>query len=59
MAYAVIIDPGAIDSPGLPAYQADIYGRLDPTVLIPLQMREVDLHVDVAVTCAKVTLHAR
>jgi hypothetical protein len=59
MAYAVIIDPGAINSPDLPAYQADIYGCLNPTALILLQMREVDLHVDVAVTCAKVTLHAR
>jgi hypothetical protein len=56
MAYAVVIDPSAIDSPDVPAYQPHVYGRLDPPALIPLQMREVDLCIDVAVVRAEVTL---
>ncbi|GJN40864.1 hypothetical protein PR202_gn00275 [Eleusine coracana subsp. coracana] len=59
MAYAVVVDPGAVDSPDVPSYQPHVYGRLDPPVLIPLQMREVDLRVDAAVARAEVTLKAR
>jgi hypothetical protein len=59
MAYAIIVDSGAVDSPDVPAYQPHVYGRLDLPALIPLQMREVDLHVDVTVTRAKVTLRTR
>ncbi|KAK3146990.1 hypothetical protein QOZ80_3BG0276300 [Eleusine coracana subsp. coracana] len=59
MAYAVVVDPGAVDSPDVPSYQPHVYGRLDPPVLIPLQMREVDLRVDAAVVRAEVTLKAR
>jgi hypothetical protein len=35
MAYAIIIDPGPIDSLNAPAYQPHVYGRLDPPALIP------------------------
>ena len=62
MAYAVVVDPGAVDSPDVPSYQPHVYGRLDPPALIPLQMREVDLRVDcVAAGCAtaEVALRAR
>jgi hypothetical protein len=59
MAYAVIIDPDAVDSPNVPTYQPHVYGRLDPPSLIPLQMREVDLRIDVTVTHAEVTLCVR
>jgi hypothetical protein len=58
MAYAVVIDPSAIDSPDVPAYQPHVYGRLDPPALIPLQMREVDLRIDVTIVRAEVTLRA-
>ncbi|WVZ57241.1 hypothetical protein U9M48_007649 [Paspalum notatum var. saurae] len=61
MAYAVVVDPGAVDSPDVPSYQPHVYGRLDPPALIPLQMREVDLRVDCAAGCdtAEVALRAR
>ena len=62
MAYAVVTDPGAVDTPDVPSYQPHVYGRLDPPALIPLQMREVDLRVDcVAAGCAtaEVALRAR
>jgi hypothetical protein len=59
MAYAVVVDPGAVDSPDVPSYQPHVYGRLDSPALIPLQMREVDLRVDAAVVRAEVTLRAR
>ena len=53
MAYAVVVDLGAVDSPDVPSYQPHVYGRLDPPTLIPLQMQEVELHVDcAAVGCA-------
>ncbi|KAG8063075.1 hypothetical protein GUJ93_ZPchr0003g17268 [Zizania palustris] len=61
MAYAVVVDPGAVDSPDVPSYQPHVYGRLDPPALIPLQMREVDLRVDCAAGCAvaEVTMRVR
>jgi hypothetical protein len=62
MAYAVASDPGAVDSPDVPSYQPHVYGRLDPPALIPLQMREADLRVDVAAAAcatAEVALRAR
>ncbi|XP_039832733.1 uncharacterized protein LOC120693379 isoform X2 [Panicum virgatum] len=62
MAYAVVVDPGAVDSPDVPSYQPHVYGRLDPPALIPLQMREVDLRVDCAAAgcaTAEVALRAR
>jgi hypothetical protein len=61
MAYAVVTDPAAVDSPDVPSYQPHVYGRLNPPALIPLQMREVDLRVDCAAGCAtaEVTLRAR
>ena len=30
MAYAVVTDPGAVDTPDVPSYQPYVYGRLDP-----------------------------
>ncbi|NP_001347211.1 uncharacterized protein LOC100273621 [Zea mays] len=61
MAYAVVVDPAAVDSPDVPSYQPHVYGRLDPPALIPLQMREVELRVDCAAGCAtaEVALRAR
>ncbi|XP_062211501.1 uncharacterized protein LOC133912666 [Phragmites australis] len=59
MAYAVVVDPGAVDNPDVPSYQPHVYGCLDPPALIPLQMREVDLRVDCAAVCAEVTVRAR
>jgi len=59
MAYAVVVDPAAVDSPDVPSYQPHVYGRLDPPALIPLQMKEVDLAVDCALDAAHVTLRAR
>ncbi|XP_066390656.1 uncharacterized protein [Miscanthus floridulus] len=62
MAYAVVVDPAAVDSPDVPSYQPHVYGRLDPPALIPLQMREVDLRVDCAAAgcaTAEVALRAR
>ncbi|CAM0873292.1 unnamed protein product [Alopecurus aequalis] len=61
MAYAVVTDPAAVDSPDVPSYQPHVYGRLNPPALIPLQMREVDLRVDCAAGCdtTEVTLRAR
>ncbi|KAL6648010.1 hypothetical protein ACP70R_012234 [Stipagrostis hirtigluma subsp. patula] len=61
MAYAVVDDPAAVDSPDVPSYQPHVYGRLDPPALIPLQMREVDLRVDCAagLDAAEVALRAR
>ena len=62
MAYAVVVDPGAVDSPDVPSYQPHVYGRLDPPALIPLQMREVELRVDCAAAgcaTAEVALRAR
>jgi hypothetical protein len=59
MAYAVVVDPGTVDSPDVLSYQPHVYGGLDPPALIPLQMRKVDLRVDAAVTRAQVTLRAR
>ncbi|KAM0861071.1 hypothetical protein ACQ4PT_046143 [Festuca glaucescens] len=61
MAYAVVADPAAVDSPDVPSYQPHVYGRLNPPALIPLQMREVDLRVDCAAGCAtaEVTLRVR
>ncbi|TVU46604.1 hypothetical protein EJB05_06149, partial [Eragrostis curvula] len=59
MAYAVVVDPGAVDNPDVPSYQPHVYGRLDPPALIPLQMREVELRVDAACARAEVTLRAR
>lgn len=61
MAYAVVTDPAAVDSPDVPSYQPHVYGRLSPPALIPLQMREVELRVDCAAGCAtaEVTLVAR
>ncbi|KAL5217941.1 hypothetical protein ABZP36_018625 [Zizania latifolia] len=61
MAYAVVVDPAAVDSPDVPSYQPHVYGRLDPPALIPLQMREVDLRVDCAAGCAvaEVTVRVR
>ncbi|CAL4914838.1 unnamed protein product [Urochloa decumbens] len=62
MAYAVVADPGAVDSPDVPSYQPHVYGRLDPPALIPLQMREADLRVDCAAAgsaTAEVSLRAR
>jgi hypothetical protein len=59
MAYAVVVDPGTVDSPDVLSYQPHVYGGLDPPALIPLQMRKVDLCVDAAVTRAQVTLRAR
>ncbi|CAL4939884.1 unnamed protein product [Urochloa decumbens] len=62
MAYAVVDDPGAVDSPDVPSYQPHVYGRLDPPALIPLQMREADLRVDCAAAgsaTAEVSLRAR
>jgi hypothetical protein len=58
-AYAVVTDPGAVDTPDVPSYQPYVYGRLDPPALIPLQMKEVDLAVDCALDAAHVTLRAR
>ncbi|OEL21901.1 hypothetical protein BAE44_0017080 [Dichanthelium oligosanthes] len=58
-AYAVVTDPGAVDTPDVPSYQPYVYGRLDPSALIPLQMKEVDLAVDCALDAAHVTLRAR
>ncbi|CAN6184621.1 unnamed protein product [Urochloa humidicola] len=58
-AYAVVTDPGAVDTPDVPSYQPYVYGRLDPPALIPLQMKEVDLAVDCALDTAHVTLRAR
>ncbi|VAI27494.1 unnamed protein product [Triticum turgidum subsp. durum] len=61
MAYAVVTDPAAVDSPDVPSYQPHVYGRLSPPALIPLQMREVELRVNCATGCAtaEVTLVAR
>ncbi|KAF0922327.1 hypothetical protein E2562_031819 [Oryza meyeriana var. granulata] len=59
MAYAVVVDPGAVDSPDVPSYQPHVYGRLDPPALIPLQMREVDLSVDCAAGCAAAEVAVR
>uniref|UniRef100_A0A0E0GP04 VWFA domain-containing protein n=1 Tax=Oryza nivara TaxID=4536 RepID=A0A0E0GP04_ORYNI len=62
MAYAVVVDPAAVDSPDVPSYQPHVYGRLDPPALIPLHMREVALAVDCAAAgcaAAEVTLRAR
>jgi hypothetical protein len=59
MAYVVAVDPGAIDSPDVLAYQPHVYDRLDPPALIPLQMREVDLRIDITIERAEVTLRAR
>uniref|UniRef100_A0A0E0KEX1 VWFA domain-containing protein n=1 Tax=Oryza punctata TaxID=4537 RepID=A0A0E0KEX1_ORYPU len=62
MAYAVVVDPAAVDSPDVPSYQPHVYGRLDPPALIPLHMREVDLAVDCAAAgcaAAEVTVRAR
>jgi hypothetical protein len=59
MAYAVVTDPAAIDTPDVPSYQPYVYGHLDPPALIPLQMKEVDLAVDCALDAAHVTLRAR
>ncbi|CAN6300590.1 unnamed protein product [Urochloa humidicola] len=62
MAYAVVADPGAVDSPDVPSYQPHVYGRLDPPALIPLQMREAELRVDCAAAgsaTAEVSLRAR
>jgi hypothetical protein len=59
MAYVVVVDPGAIDSPDVPSYQPHVYGLLDPPALIPLQMWEVDLRIDAALACTEVTLRAR
>uniref|UniRef100_A0A0E0EEA5 VWFA domain-containing protein n=1 Tax=Oryza meridionalis TaxID=40149 RepID=A0A0E0EEA5_9ORYZ len=59
MAYAVVTDPGAVDTPDVPSYQPYVYGRLDPPALIPLQMKEVDLSVDCALGEAAVTVRAR
>uniref|UniRef100_A0A453B3S2 VWFA domain-containing protein n=1 Tax=Aegilops tauschii subsp. strangulata TaxID=200361 RepID=A0A453B3S2_AEGTS len=59
MAYAVVSDPGAVDTPDVPSYQPYVYGRLDPPALIPLQMKEIDLAVDCALDTAAVTLRAR
>ncbi|XP_039796718.1 uncharacterized protein LOC120661822 isoform X1 [Panicum virgatum] len=59
MAYAVVTDPGAVDTPDVPSYQPYVYGRLDPPAMIPLQMKEVDLAVDCALDAAHVTLRAR
>ncbi|CAL5085585.1 unnamed protein product [Urochloa decumbens] len=58
-AYAVVADPGAVDTPDVPSYQPYVYGRLDPPALIPLQMKEVDLAVDCTLDTAHVTLRAR
>uniref|UniRef100_J3LPN1 VWFA domain-containing protein n=1 Tax=Oryza brachyantha TaxID=4533 RepID=J3LPN1_ORYBR len=62
MAYAVVVDPAAGDSPDVPSYQPHVYGRLDPPALIPLHVREVDLAVDCAYAgspAAEVTVRAR
>nr|CAB3500542.1 unnamed protein product [Digitaria exilis] len=62
MAYAVVVDPGSVDSPDVPSYQPHVYGRLDPPALIPLQMREADLRVDCAAAgcaAAEVSLRVR
>lgn len=61
MAYAVVTDPGTVDSPDVPSYQPHVYGRLNPPALIPLQMREIDLRVDCVAGCAtaEVTVRAR
>ncbi|KAL5197434.1 hypothetical protein ABZP36_000946 [Zizania latifolia] len=59
MAYAVVSDPGAVDTPDVPSYQPYVYGRLDPPALIPLQMKEVDLAVDCALDEAAVTVRVR
>ncbi|XP_066398096.1 uncharacterized protein [Miscanthus floridulus] len=59
MAYAVVTDPAAVDTPDVPSYQPYVYGHLDPPALIPLQMKEVDLAVDCALDAAHVTLRAR
>ncbi|PAN14798.1 hypothetical protein PAHAL_2G445300 [Panicum hallii] len=59
MAYAVVTDPGAVDTPDVPSYQPYVYGRLDPPAMIPLQMKEVDLAIDCALDAAHVTLRAR
>ncbi|KAM0922262.1 hypothetical protein ACQ4PT_006221 [Festuca glaucescens] len=59
MAYAVVSDPGSVDTPDVPSYQPYVYGRLDPPALIPLQMKEIDLAVDCALDVAAVTLRAR
>jgi hypothetical protein len=59
MVYAVIIDPGAIVNPDVPAYQSHVHDRLNPPALISLQMREVDLCIDVTIARAEVTLRAR
>ena len=62
MAYAVVTDPAAVDTPDVPSYQPHVYGRLNPPALIPLQMREVDLRVDCAAAgcaTAEVALRAR
>ncbi|ONM59604.1 inter-alpha-trypsin inhibitor heavy chain-related [Zea mays] len=59
MAYALVTDPAAVDTPDVPSYQPYVYGDLDPPALIPLQMKEVDLAVDCALDAAHVTLRAR
>ncbi|KQK15270.1 hypothetical protein BRADI_1g21560v3 [Brachypodium distachyon] len=59
MAYAVVSDPGAVDTPDVPSYQPYVYGRLDPPALIPLQMKEIDLAADCTLDAAAVTLRAR
>ncbi|KAI5007905.1 hypothetical protein ZWY2020_008953 [Hordeum vulgare] len=59
MAYAVVSDPAAVDTPDVPSYQPYVYGRLDPPALIPLQMKEIDLAVDCSLDTAAVTLRAR
>ncbi|KAL5198684.1 hypothetical protein ABZP36_002196 [Zizania latifolia] len=59
MAYAVVSDPSAVDTPDVPSYQPYVYGRLDPPALIPMQMKEVDLAVNCALDEAAVTLRVR
>jgi hypothetical protein len=62
MAYAVVVDPGAVDSPDVPSYQPHVYGRLDLPTPILLQMWEVELRVDCAAAgcaTAEVALRAR
>ncbi|XP_062215389.1 uncharacterized protein LOC133915962 [Phragmites australis] len=59
MAYAVVLDPGAVDNPDVPSYQPHVYGRLDPPALIPLQMREVELRVYCAAACATAEVAVR
>ncbi|KAG8079750.1 hypothetical protein GUJ93_ZPchr0007g3428 [Zizania palustris] len=59
MAYAVVSDPSAVDTPDVPSYQPYVYGQLDPPALIPMQMKEVDLAVNCALDEAVVTVRVR